>query len=98
MLYKERRKRWGDTCQTNSPNYNGGVYLDMALQPGDMQFLKNHAILHGRTYYEDFPEFERRSHLLRLWLRSRTARKQPPETHVHEIGEFGYRPGGTTPC
>ncbi len=42
--------------------------LDMWLQPGDMQFLSNHLIVHARTAYEDWPEPERRRHLLRLWL------------------------------
>lgn len=45
-----------------------GIYLDMDFQPGDMQFLCNHSILHSRTAYEDWPERERRRHLLRLWL------------------------------
>jgi alpha-ketoglutarate-dependent taurine dioxygenase len=40
----------------------------MDLRRGDMQFLNNHVILHGRTAYEDHPEPERRRHLLRLWL------------------------------
>jgi hypothetical protein len=41
-------------------------YLDMDLQPGDMQFLSNHSIVHARTAYQDNPEKPR--HLLRLWL------------------------------
>ncbi len=44
------------------------AYLDMDFRPGDMQFLKNAAILHKRTAYEDWPEPERKRHLLRLWL------------------------------
>ena len=44
------------------------LYLDMQFEPGDMQFLKNAAILHKRTEYEDWPEAERKRHLLRLWL------------------------------
>lgn len=68
-----------------------GIYLDMALEPGDIQILNNHAILHGRADYEDYPEMERRRHLLRLWLRSDRARRQPPETQVHKIDELGYR-------
>jgi hypothetical protein len=44
------------------------LYLDMELEPGDIQWLSNHTILHARTAYEDFPEAERRRHLLRLWL------------------------------
>ena len=45
-----------------------GVYLDMEFQPGDMQFLNDRTIIHGRTDYEDWPEPERRRHLFRLWL------------------------------
>jgi hypothetical protein len=43
-------------------------YLDMDLQPGDVQLLSNHTILHARTGFEDYDEPERRRHLLRLWL------------------------------
>lgn len=42
--------------------------LDMHLRPGDMQFLCNYTTLHSRTEYEDWPEFDRRRYLLRLWL------------------------------
>ena len=45
-----------------------GIYLDMWLQPGDVQFISNHTTVHARTGYEDYPEPERRRHLLRLWL------------------------------
>jgi hypothetical protein len=45
----------------------------MELRPGDIQWLKNSVILHARTEYEDFPEPERKRHLLRLWLTSRRA-------------------------
>ena len=44
------------------------LHLDMVLRPGDLQLLSNHSILHSRTAYEDWPEPERRRHLLRLWL------------------------------
>lgn len=50
----------------NDPAY----YLDMDLQPGDIQFLCNYRILHARTEYEDWPERDRKRHLLRLWLRT----------------------------
>ena len=42
--------------------------LNMEFHPGDMQFVCNHWILHSRTEYEDWPEPEKRRHLLRLWL------------------------------
>lgn len=44
------------------------IHLDMVLEPGDVQWLSNHHILHSRTAYEDWPETERRRHLMRLWL------------------------------
>ena len=48
----------------NDPDLN----LSMTLRPGDMQFVHNHTLLHDRTGFEDWPEPERRRHLLRLWL------------------------------
>ena len=42
--------------------------LDMELQGGDIQILNNHAVLHSRTEFEDWPEPERKRHLLRLLL------------------------------
>ncbi|MGE0222445.1 MAG: TauD/TfdA family dioxygenase [Acetobacteraceae bacterium] len=52
--------------------------LDMAFMPGDIQFLHNHTILHARSGYEDWPEPERKRHLLRLWLAPPNARPLPP--------------------
>jgi len=52
--------------------------LDMNFQPGDIQFLHNHTILHARSAYEDWPEVERKRHLLRLWLAPSGARALPP--------------------
>jgi hypothetical protein len=51
--------------------------LTMELLPGDMQFVHNHTILHDRTAFEDFPEPERKRHLLRLWLSPANARPLP---------------------
>ena len=45
--------------------------LDMNFMPGDIQILHNHTILHARSAYEDWPEVERKRHLLRLWLSRR---------------------------
>jgi hypothetical protein len=52
--------------------------LDMSFIPGDIQFLHNHTILHARSAYEDWPEAERKRHLLRLWLSPPGARPLPP--------------------
>jgi hypothetical protein len=52
--------------------------LDMNFMPGDIQLLHNHTILHARSGYEDWPEIERKRHLLRLWLCPPDARPLPP--------------------
>jgi hypothetical protein len=69
----------------NDPKLN----LMMELQPGDIQFVHNHTILHDRTAFEDYPEPERKRHLLRLWLAPPGARPLP------EV--FAERFGSTTP-
>ena len=37
-------------------------------EPGDVLFLNNWVTFHRRTAFEDWPELERRRHLLRVWL------------------------------
>jgi len=69
----------------NDPALN----LSMELQPGDVQFVHNHTILHDRTAFEDFPEAERKRHLLRLWIAPLNARPLP------EV--FAERFGSVTP-
>jgi hypothetical protein len=54
------------------------LQMTMALEPGDLQFVHNHTILHDRTAFEDFPEPARRRYLLRLWLAPEGARVLPP--------------------
>jgi hypothetical protein len=44
------------------------LYLDMQFEPGDIQLISNHFILHARTAYDDDPDPTRKRHLLRLWL------------------------------
>ena len=59
-----------------------GMYLDMQLEEGDIQLLSNHSILHARTAYEEFPEKERRRHLLRLWLSLPTRAPLPTRIRI----------------
>jgi alpha-ketoglutarate-dependent taurine dioxygenase len=40
------------------------------LRTGDMLFINNRWLLHNRTAFEDYPEPERRRHLVRLWLQA----------------------------
>ena len=41
--------------------------IEMDLEPGDIQLLSNHTVLHARTGYDDEGPDQRR-HLLRLWV------------------------------
>lgn len=43
-------------------------FFEKSFERGDIQFSNNLRILHSRTAFEDFPETDRRRHLLRLWL------------------------------
>lgn len=54
------------------------LHFLMRLQPGDVQLVHNHALLHDRTAFTDWPELPRRRHLLRLWLAPADARPLPP--------------------
>lgn len=53
------------------------LHLAMRLAPGDIQFVHNHALLHDRTAFVDWPQTDRRRHLLRLWLACPGARELP---------------------
>lgn len=57
----------------NDPTLN----LFMEFKPGDVQLVHNHTMLHDRTGFVDWPEPERRRHLLRLWLAAADARPLP---------------------
>jgi hypothetical protein len=54
------------------------LHFQMELQTGDVQLVHNHTLLHDRTAFEDWPEPERKRHLLRLWLAPEKARPLPP--------------------
>lgn len=54
------------------------MHVRMRLRPGDMQFVYNHSQLHDRTAFVDWPDPERRRHLLRLWLSPTGDRELPP--------------------
>ncbi len=84
---------------TNDPALN----FSMQLEPGDIQFVYNHNLLHDRTSFEDWPDVDMRRHLLRLWLSVPGDRPLPKifETRFGSV-EIGSRGGivvkGTEPC
>jgi Taurine catabolism dioxygenase TauD, TfdA family len=59
------------------------TYLDMNIGEGDIQFLNNRMLLHGRTGYEDHGAMARRRHLLRLWLKVPGWPPQPEGQAMH---------------
>ena len=79
---------------------NPDFQLNMTFEPGDIQFLHNHQILHARAGFEDWPEVERRRHLLRLWLCPENGRPLPRsmlERYLKiDIGDRGGIIGGNT--
>ena len=73
-------------------------YLDIEFKPGDIQLIHNHVILHDRTDYEDWPEPERKRHLLRLWLCPPNGRPLPPVfADRYRSTEIGNRGGIVLP-
>lgn len=74
------------------------IHLSMMLEQGDLQFVYNHAMLHDRTAFEDWPQQDRRRHLLRLWLSVPGDRPLPP-VFASRFGsiEIGNRGGIVVP-
>lgn len=70
------------------------VRLTMDLEPGDIQFVYNHALLHDRTAFVDDPDPALRRHLLRLWL-SLPGDRRLPSCFTQRYGsiEIGDRGG-----
>ena len=64
----------------NDADFN--VYMD--LQPGEMQFINNYHVLHGRTAYEDDVAHGYKRHLKRLWLATYALTDRP--AHFAALG------------
>ncbi|MEM7294046.1 MAG: TauD/TfdA family dioxygenase [Pseudomonadota bacterium] len=57
----------------------------VTLQAGETAILHNRCVLHARTDYEDWPEQDKRRHLLRLWI---DAPERFPVDSRHELGDM----------
>jgi hypothetical protein len=68
----------------NNPDFN--VYMD--LRPGEMQFIYNYHVLHGRTAYEDDPMRGAKRHLKRLWLATHALTDRPERFQVRSLGHW----------
>jgi Taurine catabolism dioxygenase TauD, TfdA family len=53
-------------------------HVTMELLPGDVQFINNYHVLHGRTAYEDDRSTGEIRHLKRLWLETTVLESRPP--------------------
>jgi hypothetical protein len=51
--------------------------IDFDLEPGQIQFVDNRALGHSRTAFVDYPEPDRKRHLVRLWMRDQGRRAYP---------------------
>lgn len=66
--------------------------LDMPFRKGDIQFLNNNVTVHARHGFSDWPELNRRRHLLRIWLNDRTCRPLP-ETRLERRNRAAHIKG-----
>ncbi|MBV8978885.1 MAG: TauD/TfdA family dioxygenase [Alphaproteobacteria bacterium] len=62
------------SAMAREPRFN--VVMD--LEPGEMQFINNYHVLHGRTSYTDDAASGRKRHLKRLWLATHALEDRPP--------------------
>ncbi len=46
------------------------LYKEFFFEPGQIQIVNNRRIGHKRTAFEDWPDPDRRRHLVRIWLRA----------------------------
>jgi alpha-ketoglutarate-dependent taurine dioxygenase len=51
----------------------------LKLNRGDILVINNYTVLHARTAFREYPEPERRRHLVRLWLDAEGFRQVPAE-------------------
>jgi TfdA family taurine catabolism dioxygenase TauD len=58
-------------------------HVTMELRPGDMQFINNYHVLHGRTPYADNRAAGQVRHLKRLWLETEVLADRPPRFRHH---------------
>ncbi|OED41683.1 hypothetical protein AB833_09030 [Chromatiales bacterium (ex Bugula neritina AB1)] len=73
----------------DSITHKKNLRLDMMLEPGEIQFANNYAIMHSRTAFEDHEDPDMRRKKFRLWLKMPNARALAPDFP----GRNGFPPG-----
>ncbi len=66
-------------------------HVAMELRPGDMQFINNYHVMHGRTAYEDDRAAGQIRHLKRLWLETSVLTSRPEYFRNHIGSEWGRK-------
>ena len=74
-LAREAMDRVDAMCATED------YHVAMAIEPGDMQFINNYHVLHGRDAYRDDRGRGRVRHLKRLWLETDVLGDDDKPTH-----------------
>lgn len=74
-------------AMTQDGTYN--VYMD--LEPGDMQFINNYHVLHGRKAYTDDRQTGQIRHLKRLWLATEVLKERPPHFRANTGSHWGKK-------
>lgn len=64
--------------------------VEMALQRGDIQFVNNYHVLHGRRRYEDDPATGRVRWLKRLWLATDILGPDDRPERFQRVGSMGH--------
>ncbi len=70
---------------------SGAFSVEMDFQPGDMQFINNYHVLHGRSPYCDDPAAGKVRHLKRLWLETDTLDDRPSYFRNSSSGHWGEK-------
>jgi hypothetical protein len=68
------------------------IRLSVMLEPGDLTFINNYAVLHARTLFNDFDDTAKARHLLRLWLKGDEVR--PLDQSLLDVKRDGIAPQG----
>ena len=71
----------------NDPDFN--VYMD--LRPGEVQFVNNYHVLHGRTAYVDDAEHGMKRHLKRLWLATDLLEDRPEHFQARGLSHWAAK-------
>jgi Taurine catabolism dioxygenase TauD, TfdA family len=75
------------SAMARDPRMN--VYMD--LRPGEMQFINNYHVLHGRSAYVDDPVTGHKRHFKRLWLACPMLEYRPPHFRRKHDSHWGRR-------